>query len=108
MRFLSTRTRSVTLLPLALGKPLKLKVADEHVKLTEYVGSGSSGTFATTVLDVCVIGAPWPAGGVPVSVALFSTEPAALSAAVTRWLHLKIVFTPGPIELFPGTSVPES
>ena len=46
------------------------------------------GTSTTTVFEVFVTGEPSPAGGVPVTVAVFVYEPAASSALLSRCAHL--------------------
>ena len=53
--------------------------------------AGSIGTQATTVFELCVIGAPWPSGGVAVTVALFALHPGSANV----WWQKYVVDLPG-------------
>jgi hypothetical protein len=57
------------------------------------IGAGGAGLLgdprsAITVFDCSVIGAPWPLGGVAVTVAVLEYDPALSSADVSVWLHV--------------------
>ena len=68
-----------------MGNPVYLNVTDLHVNSILTLGLGKT-TY--TVFDVCVTDPPWPSGGVPVSVALFSITVAVLSASVISCVHV--------------------